>query len=222
MANETKQKKSHPVRDELARAIAKTKRALGRAQEDLDEAGEERKELTPDIVDALREGLMAIYPDSDEEQTEAAMQLVVEALSEAQPESDVDEERAEGDEDEEKQNEDEEEDEKESDKAFNQVSVQLAEMSKAYNDLIGDVAGVMEVVADVVNVVESKADEKNEFGARLKAIEKTLKQRPRRASQAKETELDADSELGKAVNSQLVRDTLPEEMKSMFKNGGSE
>jgi hypothetical protein len=225
MASE-KQKKGHPMREKIANEIrdqlAKTRRVLGKAQEDLDEAGEERKELTPDIVDALREGLMAIYTDADEEQHEAAMQLIVEAISEAQPESDVDEERAEGDEDEEKQNEDEEEDKEESDKAYNQVAEQLTEMSKAYNDLIGDAAAIVSVVADIADVVQAKSEKENDFSSRLDAIEKTLKQRPRRASQAKETELDADSELGKAVEKQLFKDTIHPEYRDMFINGGSE
>lgn len=217
-----KQEKDNPKRGALLEAMSAFKRKLGNLQEELDADGEERKELTPDMVDALREGLMAIYTEADEEAHEAAMQLIVEAVSEAMPESDVDEERADDDGETEKQDDDEEEDEEkgeEAEKALNVITKEMAGMAKGYNDLIGDMGSVMEVVTGVVGLVKATAEERDDLKTQVKELTKIVKQRPRRASQAKETELDADSELGKAVEKQLF--TAPAGYEDMFKNGES-
>ncbi|MHC4649127.1 MAG: hypothetical protein ACYTBJ_27055 [Planctomycetota bacterium] len=160
MPKSKQQEKDNPVRQQIAEAIAKVKNTLKRTEETLDEEGVERKQLTPDIVDTLREGIMAIFPESEEDQVEATMQLIVEAVTEAQPETDVEEERADGDEeedkDEEKQDGDEEEMDEDKDDANKALTAELSTITKAYNDLVGDMASVVNVVASIASRREGK------------------------------------------------------------------
>lgn len=217
MPKSKQQEKDNPVRQQIAEAIAKVKNTLKRTEEDLDEEGVERKQLTPDIVDTLREGIMAIYPESDEEQVEATMQLIVEAVTEAQPETDVEEERADGDkQDDEEEMEDEKQDgeeEEEKDDVNKALTEELSTITKAYNDLVGDMASVVNVVAAIADKVQEKAEKDTDLIKRVKALEKITSSRPRRASRSQETVLDDDSELGKAVKKQTF--TVPEGYEGM-------
>jgi hypothetical protein len=67
--------------------------------------------------------------------------------------------------------------------------------------------------------VEEKAKSESDLSKRIKELEKITSQRPRRASRSKETELDADSELGKEITKQTFKP--PAGMEDMFINGGS-
>jgi len=203
-------------RNRWAKIIASVKDQISKKQDELDEAGIQRKalELTPDIVDDLRNRLCEAFPAMCEGEGEAVaevMQVIVDALAEAQPESDVATERA--SDEEEKQDEDEEE----KDDKLVTLTRQYAEMGQAYNDLIEDVSEVVDVTAKALQSMNAETKSYSDFEKRLAKIEKSLGERPRRASRAPETKLDPDSKLGKTIRDKNIDlSDIPEGFQDMY------
>lgn len=204
-----------------AKIVAGIKDGLSKKQDELDNAGIERKaiELTPDIVDDLRNRLCETFPAMCEGEGEAVaevMQVIVDALAEAQPESDVDEERVS---DEENDKQDEEDEEEKSEEVI-KLAEQVTEMGKEYLLLIKDVSEVVDVTQKVMSNVTAQTKENNDLKARMAKIEKTVGERPRRASQAPETKLDPDSKLAKDMKQRDFSD-IPDAFADMIPGGNS-
>ncbi|MCK5600807.1 hypothetical protein KAR91_03000 [Candidatus Pacearchaeota archaeon] len=207
-----------------AETVAGVKKLISKKQDELDKAGIQRKaiDLTPDIVDELRNRLCEAFPAMCEGEGEAVaqvMQVIVDALAEAQPESDVDEERS-------GQDKDDKQDEDEEDKDGKLVTLtrqyatltrQYAEMGKAYNDLVEDVSEVVDVTAKVMQTMSAETKSYSDFEKRLAKIEKSLGERPRRASQTSETELGPESKLAKELKDKnLDLSDVPEGFHDMY------
>lgn len=202
-------------RNKWAKIIAGVKDQLSKKQDELDEAGIERKalELTPDIVDDLRNRLCEAFPAMCEGEGEAiaeVMQVIVDALAEAQPESDIEDERVSDGKDDKQ-----EEDEDDKNNEIITLTRQYADMGKEYLVLIKDVSEVVEVTRKVMEGVTVQTKENTDLKARMAKIEKTVGERPRRASQALETKLDPDSKLAKGVTQKNLID-VPEAFGDMF------
>ncbi|MHC4648012.1 MAG: hypothetical protein ACYTBJ_21340 [Planctomycetota bacterium] len=204
-------------RNKWARIVAgkldTVRQALSKKQDELDDAGIERKaiDLTPDIVDNLRNKLCEAFPAMCEGEGEVAgdvLQVILDALAEEQPESDIEEERVAD----EKQDEEEEE---EKDSEAVALAQEVAELGKAYNHMVEDVSEVIKMMHDVVKDTQSEKKSYNDYDKRLAKIEKQFAARPRRASQAPETTLDPDSQLAKSMQERNLTD-VPEAFKDMF------
>ena len=203
-------------RNRWAKIIASVKDQLSKKQDELDKEGIERKamNLTPDIVDDLRNRLCEAFPAMCEGEGEAVaevMQVIVDALAEAQPESDVDEERATAGDD--KQDEDEDEEDKNSE--IITLTRQFAEMGKAFNDLIKDVSEVVDVTAKALTSMNAETKSYSDLAKQVADIKKSLGERPRRASQSTETELDPKSKTAEDVAEKNLSD-VPEAFAEIF------
>lgn len=217
------QNKDNPVRQAIARFIAQTKRELDKTEEVLDAAGEERKELTPDMVDALRTGLQAIFPDADDAALQSVLELIVETISEAMPETDVPEEmmtEENGDKAGDKADEEEDKDKAAAMISFAEAEKQFKAMADGIAGMVADAAEVIGLVLEAQKQLTVKSNEANKLEQRIKTLETKINQRPRRASAADETLLNPESELGKSVETSLYEP--PPNFKDMFnKNGGA-
>jgi len=213
MATPTKKKKEDP-RNKFAALVAGLKNSLNKKQDELDEAGIERKALTPDVVDGLRAGLEEIIPGIEEEAATSIMQMIVDVLSEEQPDSDVEDETAAMDDEDDKQNEDEEEE-----KEVAALVQQVTEMGKAYNDSYADMSEVVQLVMKAFERSTSETKEYDDLKQRLGKMEKQLSRKPRRASQAPETQLDPESKLAKDLAAQTIE--LPPAFADMAPKGGN-
>ena len=201
-------KKEKAQRTKFAKLVAGLKDSISKKQEELDKAGLQRKALSPEIVDELREGVTAIFPDADEETLLAVMQMIVDVLSEELPDSEEPEDRAVDDD---KQDEDEDEEEKQ----VAALTEQVAEMGKAYTDLIENVSEVIVLTHKAFDQLGAQNKSYDDLASDMAAMKKKLGERPRRASQAPETEVDPESELSKNLKARDLSD-VPEGMKAMF------
>ncbi len=202
-------KKEMKPRNKFAKLLAEAKSAISKKQQELDKAGIQRKALSPEIVDELREGVTAIFPDADEEMLLSVMQMIVDVLSEELPDSEEPEDRAMDDED-----EDRDEEEK---KQVAALTEQVAQMGKAYNDIIKDASEVLQMNIDSHKAMSAERKSYTDFEKRMAVMEKKIGGRSRRASQATETELDPESELAKSLkNKTNDLSDVPEGMKAMF------
>jgi len=195
-----------------AETVAGIKKLISKKEDDLDAAGIDKKaiDIMPETVDALRNNLCEAFPAMCEGEGEAVsevMQVIVDTMAEAQPATDVEEEAADSEE------EDKDEDEKDSEVV--ELAQRVTEMGKAYNELIEGVSDVIKVVHKALEV--SAADKKSytDYGKELAEIKKMMGERPRRASQAPETELDPDSELAKSLKNRDMSD-IPDAFADMF------
>jgi hypothetical protein len=203
-------KKQKAQRTKFAKLVAGLKESISKKQTELDAAGLQRKALSPEIVDELREGVTAIFPDADEEMLLAVMQMIVDVLSEELPDSEEPEDRAMDDDDDKQEDEEEE-------KQIAALTEQVVQMGKDNNELIKDVSEVVQLTHKVFDQLSVEHKSVTEFEKRMAAMEKKIGERPRRASQATETELDPESKLAKDLkNKQQDLSDVPEGMKSMF------
>ena len=202
-------KKEKAQRTKFAKLVAGLKDSISKKQDELDKAGLQRKALSPEIVDELREGVTAIFPDADEEMLLAVMQMIVDVLSEELPDSEEPEDRAVDDD-----KQDEEEDEEE-EKQVAALTEQVTQMGKAYTDLIEDVSEVIGLTHKAFDQLGAQNKSYDDLASDMAAMKKQIGERPRRASQAPETELDPKSELSKNLKARDLSD-VPEGMKSMF------
>jgi len=198
-------------RSKFAGIVAGLKESLSKKQDELDEAGVERKamELSPDIIDGLQLGLSEKFPE-DEQAVVDIMQIVVDVLSSVQPETDVVEEMAMGEDEEDK------EDEKDNETVA-ALTAQVAEMGKAYNDLITDVSEIVEITHKAFDRMNAETKSFNDMSERLAKVEKSVNDKPRRASQAPETEIDPDSEIAKSLAQRTFE--APPAFADMFTGG---
>lgn len=201
------------------RIVAGVKGTIAKAEEELDAAGIERKALdvTPELVDGLRENLCAAFPAMCEGEGEAiaeVMQVITDALAEAQPSSDVAEERAADDEE---NPQDKEEDEKENELAT--LARQVTEMGKEYTETIKDMSEVVQVLHKAYQKQGAQIKAHDELGKELAAIKKQIGERPRRASQSPETKLDPDSKLATDLKQRTF--TPPAGFEDMYGGGNN-
>lgn len=209
MATKTKEKS---LRNEFAKLLSGARSAISKKQAELDAAGLQRKALSPEIVDELREGVTAIFPDADEEMLLAVMQMIVDVLSEELPDSEEPEDRAMDDEDDKQEDEDEDEE-----KQVAALTEQVAQMGKAYNDFIKDASEVLQMNIDSHKAMSDERKSYTDFEKRMAVMEKKIGGRSRRASQASETELDPESKLAKDLkNKQQDLSDVPEAFKDMY------
>ncbi len=204
-------KKEKAQRTKFAKLVAGLKDSISKKQNELDKAGLQRKALSPEIVDELREGVTAIFPDADEEMLLAVMQMIVDVLSEELPDSEEPDDRAMDDDD------DREDEDDEDKKQVAALTEQVIQMGKSNNELIADVSEVIELTHKAFGQLSVEHKSVTEFEKRMAAMEKKIGERPRRASQATETELDPESKLAKDLkNKQQDLSDVPEGMKAMF------
>jgi len=220
-------KKENP-RKKWAELVAGIKGALSKREEELDEAGIEKKamDIMPETVDDLRNNLCTAFPAMCEGEGEAVaevMQVIVDTLAEAQPESDVAEERAE-DGEEDKQDEEEEEEKNSVVAALTQQVADMGkaynELGKAYNELAEDVSEVVQLTHKAFVAMDAETKSYSDFEKRMADMEKKIGERPRRASQSPETELDPESKLAESLKQRNLSD-VPEPFQEMFKPEGA-
>lgn len=203
MTDETKQKETteENPRGRFAALVAGLKDQLSRKQEELDAEGVERKELTPEMVDAAQMQLTEALPDLSEDMLATILQVFADVMA-TPGETDVEdevgmvEEAAMDDGEEEKQ-----------DEKVAALMQQVADMGKAYNELIGDMSDVVRMTQKAFEQMNAETKQYNDFNARIKALEKQYADKPRRASQSPETEVDPASETAKNVKAKQV--TIP-------------
>jgi HSP90 family molecular chaperone len=207
-------KKEKAQRTKFAKLVAGLKDSISKKQTELDAAGLQRKALSPEIVDELREGVTAIFPDADEEMLLAVMQMIVDVLSEELPDSEEPDDRPADDE--QSEHEDDEDDEEEK-KQVAALTEQITEMGKEYNLLIKDVSEVVQLTHKAFDQLSAQNKSYDGLASDMAAMKKKLGERPRRASQATETELDPESKLAKDLkNQQQDLSDVPEAFKDMY------
>lgn len=209
------------VKEEWQKLIAGIKDKLSEAQDKLDDAGVQRKDMkiTPEAVDEIRNVICETYPEvceGDEPVVADILQGIVDVLSEELPETDVDEEMAlvEG-EDKQEDDEEEKQEEDEEEKAVTLLTEQVTDLAKSYNGLISDMADVVKLVDKTININTKQIKENDDLRGELDAIKKQLGERPRRASRSPETEVDPDSDIAQAVKARNL-EGIPEYYKEIY------
>jgi len=188
-------------RGRFAALVASLKDQLSKKQQELDAEGVERKDLTPEMIDAAQTQLTEALPDLSEEALAAILQIFADVAS-MPGATDVPEEAGMT-----QTSELDTQDAKEEDKDNEKVAAlveQVATMGKAYNDLIGDMSDVVRMTQKAFEQMNAETKQYKDFDARIKAIEKQYADKPRRASQSPETEVDPASDMAKTVKTKQV------------------
>ena len=94
------------------------------------------------------------------------------------------------------------------------------ELGKAYNELAEDVSEVVQLTHKAFVAMDAETKSYSDFEKRMADMEKKIGERPRRASQSPETELDPESKLAESLKQRNLSD-VPEPFQEMFKPEGA-
>jgi DNA repair ATPase RecN len=190
--------------------LAKLRGTLSKAEQKLDEAGVEKKELTEESIADLRLTLAELVPSADEETIDAIIQAVADVVIVP---DEVEEEIVEA-------ARDEREDKQESEE-IKALTEQVTALASDYSGVYSDMRAVMNIATKAIEGTLKQTKDTDNLAARMAKLEKDIAARPRRASQSPETEVEPDSEMAKNVQERNLAD-VPEPFHRIFEGGDNE
>jgi hypothetical protein len=178
----------------LTKWLEGVRKAVNGAEQELDNAGVERKQLDEEGMETLRTELGEMLPGVEAEQIDAVIQKVADAV--IIPE-DVEEEIVEAA---------MEEEEKEKSEEVVELGKQVTQLAKDYSGVYSDIGVITESTIELIKQMQLVAETLNtrtkaygDLEERMKTLEKDVSSKPRRASQSPETEVDENSDIAKQM-----------------------